>query len=89
MLILQYFDWFGTMESLKKWDEETKRVCALTKDKLLGRYGAANKKYHWCYVYEVTDYQKWMDTYTKNFKIKRDLDVMRYYELEMLSGPSE
>jgi hypothetical protein len=84
MLILQYFDWFGTMESLKKWDEETKRVCALTKDKLLGRYGAANKKYHWCYVYDVKDYTKWSSSYLKEFKIKRDLNVMRYYELEML-----
>jgi len=84
MLILQYFDWFGTMESLKKWDEETKRVCALTKDKFLGRYGAANKKYHWCYVYDVKDYTKWSSSYLKEFKIKRDLNVLRYYELEML-----
>jgi hypothetical protein len=89
LIVLQYFDWFGSPESLKKWDEETKRVCGLSKDKFMGRYGAAQKKYHWCYVYEVSDYTKWNDNFTKNFKIKRDLDVMRYFELEMLVGPAE
>ena len=86
MLILEYLDWFGSLESLKKWDEETRRVCALTNDKLLGRYGASNRKYHWCYVFEVKDHQKWMDSFTKNFKLKRDLDVLRYLEFEMLGG---
>ncbi len=61
----------------------------MTNDKLLGRYGAANRKYHWCYVYDVKDYTKWANNYLEEFKIKRDLDVLRYYELGMLADMRE
>ena len=88
MLILERLDWLGIMRAEEVGRGNQESLC-LTNDKLSVRYRAASRKNHWCHVYEIKEYPKWMDSHNKNFKLKRDLHVLRHYELEMLAGPSD
>ncbi|MCX6655128.1 MAG: hypothetical protein NTY03_08410 [Candidatus Bathyarchaeota archaeon] len=48
MLIIEYFDWFGTQEELKKLDEDVKKACTEVKGVTYkGRYSPHQKMFQW------------------------------------------
>lgn len=61
LLVAIYFDWKGTNEELKEYEEKIKKACSETEDiEYKGLYAPHQKKYHWVRYLKVKDYWKWM-----------------------------
>jgi len=82
MIVLAYFDWYGTEQELKELDEIIDKECAkIDGMKNLGRYGPHNRKYHFCRVFET-------DTYPlPSLPVPRDYNKMTHWVSEILQGP--
>ena len=87
MLLVEYFDWFGTAEELKKLDADVKKTCTETKGiTYKGRYSPHQKKFQWCWIFESDGYDKLMEASSK-MKWKRDFKLMPHGEVEAFAGP--
>jgi len=84
MLVIRYFDWFGTREQLEELMSATNKAVEKTPGtKFLGRFGAMSKKWHLAIVIEVKDWATWAE-YLKNYQYQRDYKTMPYFEIEFL-----
>ena len=67
MMVLMHFDWNGTEDSLKKFDESGKKIAAkIDGAEFIARLSPQNKKYHWTSFYKYKDYatfQKFNDAW--------------------------
>ena len=82
MRIIEYIDWEGTMDELKKWDKEVEKSCKETRVKYMGRWGPHNKKYHWAYFFEAETFEKWMEM---GRKLPRDYSKVSHLEMDYFS----
>ena len=83
MIILVNFDWYGTAEKLKKFDEDWKKHCEKFEDaKFMGRYGPWNKKYHWTYFTKVKDISTWQKM-NDSWEEERDYKELTHQVLDI------
>ena len=86
MLVLLYFDWFGTAEELKEGEEKMTAACAKVDGvEYKGRYYPHNRKYHFVYLFEVESFQKLLETV--GAEAPRDYKKLTHGEFELLAGP--
>jgi hypothetical protein len=82
LIVVTYYDWFGTPEGLKEFETEYKKSYEKTPGtKYLGRYGAANRKYHWASIAEVKDWPTFQKL-NENFSYKRSYKDITHWEYE-------
>ncbi len=87
MIILTHFDWYGTSEKLKKFDEAWKKNCEKHDDTtFMGRYGPWNKKYHWTLFTKVKDISTWQKL-NDGFEFERDYTELSHLVLDVYEGP--
>ena len=59
MLILQHFEWYGTEEELKAYDDQWKKACDETDGvEWKGRYVPHTRRFHWTYLFKADTYDK-------------------------------
>jgi len=86
VLILLYFDWFGTAEELKEREEKMTVACAKVDGvEYKGRYYPHNRKYHFVYLFEAESFQKLLETV--GAETPRDYKKLTHGEFELLAGP--
>jgi len=84
MLVLAYFDWYGTAEELKEQDKAIKDYASKHEGlEYMGRYGPHNKKYHWVRIFKTDKYP------LPQAPTPRDYKKMTHWVSELLSGPVE
>ena len=82
MMIVGYFDWFGTPEQLEEYVSVVKKAYDKTPGtKFLGKFAAANRMYHWAFFLEVKDWHTFQEV-GKNLNYKRDLKTLPHFEYE-------
>ena len=88
MIVLLYFDWFGTAEELKELDEKVKAASAEVDGvDYKGRYAPDNRKYHFVSMYEVVSYQKLLEVLLGPKMPPRDYKKLTHGVFEILRGP--
>jgi hypothetical protein len=66
LLILQHFEWFGTEEELKAYDESWKKFCDTVDGvELKGRYMPDTRRFHWTYLIKADSYDKFVEAGVK------------------------
>ena len=85
MLVLLYFDWFGTAEELKEGEEKMATACdEVDGVEYKGRYYPHNRKYHFVYLFEVESFQKLLETV--GAEAPRDYKKLTHGQFELLAG---
>ena len=88
MIVLLYFDWFGTTEELEELEEKMIAVFAQADDvEYKGRYAPDNRKFHFVYVFEVESYDRLMEVLTGPEMPPRDYRKLTHGTFEILRGP--
>jgi len=88
VIVLLYFDWFGTAEELKELDEKVMAACAKVEGvEYRGRYAPDNRKYHFVWLFEVESYDKLSEVLTGPKAPPRDYKKLTHGTFEMLRGP--
>jgi len=88
VIVLLYFDWFGTAEELKKSEEKLIAAFAQADGvEYKGRYAPDNRKFHFVYVFEVESYEKLLKVITDPKMPPRDYKKMTHGTFEILRGP--
>ena len=86
MLLISYFDWFGDLEELKKWDKAIKKACEETDGiEYKGRW-VPNTKYHFCWMYIADGHGKLREAWAKTGLV-RDRSVFTHAETTHFRGP--
>jgi len=88
VIVLLYFDWFGTAEELKELDEKVRAACAEADGVgYKGRYAPDNRKYHFVSVFEVESYDKLLGVLLGPKMPPRDYKKLTHGVFEILRGP--
>jgi len=88
VIVLLYFDWFGTAEELREVEEKLTAVCAEVGDvEYKGRYAPDNRKFHFVYMFEVKSYEKVLEVLTGPEMPPRDYKKLTHGTFEILRGP--
>jgi len=88
VIVLLYFDWFGTAEELKELDEKVRAACAEADGvDYKGRYAPDNRKYHFVSVFEVESYDKLLGVLLGPKMPPRDYKKLTHGVFEILRGP--
>ena len=88
MIVLLYFDWFGTAEDLEELEEKMMPVLTQADGaEYRGRYAPDNRKFHFVYVFEVESYDKLMEVLTGPEMPPRDYRKLTHGTFEVLRGP--
>jgi len=88
VIVLLYFDWFGTAEELKESEEKLIAACAEVDGvEYKGRYAPDNRKFHFVWVYEVKSYEKLLEVLTGPEMPPRDYKKLTHGTFEILRGP--
>ncbi|MBN1682057.1 hypothetical protein JW865_00705 [Candidatus Bathyarchaeota archaeon] len=53
MIIINYFDWQGTKDSLMRWVEAVNRESEHNRVKFIGLYGPSQVRFNWAFIYEA------------------------------------
>jgi hypothetical protein len=85
MLLIMYYDWFGTDESLEKWKTEWKEACDDTEGiTSCKHYTSHQARYHFAWVIEVDSYNRLMEAMAK-MTTTRDRNVLAHASIEVLA----
>lgn len=88
MIVLLYFDWFGTVEELGALEEQTETVYAKADGvEFKGRYAPDNRKFHFVYVYETESYGRLLEVLMDPEAPPRDFKKLTHGTFEILRGP--
>lgn len=88
MIVLLYFDWFGTAGELKALEEGLKIACAEAEGvEYKGRYAPDNRKFHFVYMFEVESYDRLFEVLTGPEMPPRDYTKLTHGTFEILRGP--
>jgi len=94
VLILWHFDWNGTAERLKEYDEAHKKMVEKTEGaEFLGRYAPWNKRYQMTYIVKAKDRKTWQEM-GRNFEWDTDwpgklIPEETHGEFDIYGGPTE
>jgi len=90
VIVLLYFDWFGSTEELKEMEEVLTAACAKAAGvEYKGRYAPDNRKFHFVYVYNVESYEKLLEVLLDPKMPPRDYKKLTHGMFEILRGPLE
>lgn len=90
MLVLLYFDWFGTPNELKEFTRKMKEaVSAVGGVHYRGRYAPDNRKFHFVDLFEAESYEKLLGALTSPKAPHRDYAKLTHGMFEILRGPLE
>ena len=81
MLVVIYFDWFGTTENFEKLKKARKEVCeGIDGVKHLGTYASHQARYHYAFIEEWDSYDRQDDISSKMIEKlgPRDLNVITH-----------
>lgn len=88
MIVLLYFDWFGSAEELKEMEEKmTAAFAKVDGVKYKGRYAPDNRKFHFVYMFEVESYEKLFEVLLNPRMPPRDYKKLTHGVFEILRGP--
>lgn len=88
MIVLLYFDWFGTIEELEELEEKLRVAWAEVGGvEYKGRYAPDNRKFHFVYLFEVESYDKLTKVLTGPEMPPRDYRKLTHGTFEILRGP--
>jgi hypothetical protein len=88
VIVLLYFDWFGTVEELEEFEEEAAIVYAEEDGvEFKGRYAPDNRKFHFVYVYETDSYGRLLEVLMGPEMPPRDFKKLTHGTFEILRGP--
>ena len=66
MMVITYFDWFGTPEALEKWNKAWEKACQETKGiKSTKLYTSHQARYHFAWITETDSYDAIMEANRK------------------------
>ena len=66
MIVITYFDWFGSPEELKKFNEAWKKACNETEGiKSTKLYSSHQARYHYAWITNTDSYEKVMEANSK------------------------
>jgi hypothetical protein len=85
MLVILYYDWFGTTEALDEWKTAWEKACTDTEGiKKCKHYTSHQARYHYAYIMKMDSYDNVMEAMGK-MTIKRDRNVSTHTVLEIFS----
>ena len=88
MIVLLYFDWFGTAKELKEFEEKMTAACAEAKGVgYKGRYAPDSRKFHFVYMFEVESYDRLFEVLMGPKMPPRDYKKLTHGTFEVLRGP--
>ena len=88
MIVLLYFDWFGTVEELEAMEQGlTAALAEAGGVEYKGRYAPDNRKFHFVYVFEVESYDRLSGVLTGPEMPPRDYKKLTHGTFEILRGP--
>ena len=88
MIVLLYFDWFGTAEELSEIEDKMAAICAKKEGvEYRGRYAPDNRKFHFVYMFEAEKYEKILEVLTDPEMPPRDYKKLTHGAFEILRGP--
>jgi hypothetical protein len=88
MIVLFYFDWFGSAEELREVDDNVKKACTETEGvEYRGRYTPNQKKFHWTYLIKAGSFAEWEKAWNKLSEYPRDYMKLPHGTIEFLPGP--
>jgi hypothetical protein len=83
MLVIIYYDWFGTKEGLDAWKENWEKACSENEEvKSCKHYSPNQQKWHWAYIMEVDCYETVSDV-AKQSANERDYSTLTHSEIEV------
>ena len=84
MIVITYFDWFGTPEDLEKNKEAWKKACEETEGiKSTKLYTSHQARYHYAWITKTESYDKIMEAWAK--LPPRDRNAMTHAVIEAFS----
>jgi len=90
MLVLLYFDWFGTPDELKEFDKMTRAALAAAGGvHYRGRYAPDNREFHFVDLFEAESYESLLGALTGPKAPHRDYGKLTHGVFEILRGPLE
>ena len=85
MIVIMYYDWFGTKEALKTWNDEWQKVCkAVEGIKSCKHYTSHQARYHYAWIMEVSSYNDIMEAMGK-MTIERDRNALTHAVMEIFT----
>ena len=89
MLVITYFDWFGTPEYFEKFKNARKEACNEIKGvKHLGTYSSHQARYHYAFIEEMDSYDRRADISSKvweKLESSRDRNVITHASAEIFN----
>jgi hypothetical protein len=84
MLVVMYYDWFGTPEAMEKWNTAWKKACDETKGmKSVKLYTSHQARYHYAWIMEMDSYDNIMQAMTK--MPERDRNALTHAVMEVFT----
>ena len=84
MLVILYYDWFGTEEGLEEWKTAWEIACKEAGIKSSKHYTSHQARYHYAYLMKMDSYDGIMNAMGK-MTLPRDRNVMTHSVLEILT----
>jgi len=85
MLVIMYYDWFGTKEALEDWKKHWKKACKDTEGvKSCKHYTSHQARYHYAWIMEVDSYDDVMKAMGK-MTIERDRNALTHAVMEIFA----
>ena len=85
MLVILYYDWFGTTKALDEWKTAWEKACTDTEGiKKCKHYTSHQARYHYAYIMKMDSYDNVMEAMDK-MTIERDRSAMTHSVLEILT----
>lgn len=80
LIVIYYFDWAGTRDSLISWVEEVRAEAERQSIEFLGLFGPGQIKFNWAFIYKVQD-QEHFQRARRNIKMPAEVThaVINYY----------
>lgn len=87
MMVLFYFDWFGTAEELDELEKTLTTAATKGGINYKGTYAPDNRKFHFVGVFETKSYDKLIKILTDPKNLSRDYKKLTHGTFEILRGP--
>jgi hypothetical protein len=88
VIVLFYFDWFGSAEELNEWEKMLQTAVGKGSGiKYRGTYAPDNKKFHFVAMFETKSYDKLMECLLDPKNPPRDYKKLTHGMFEILRGP--
>jgi len=85
MLVILYYDWFGTTKALDEWKTAWEKACTDTKGiTKCKHYTSHQARYHYAYIMKMESYDNVMEAMGK-MTIERDRAALTHTVLEVLT----